>query len=41
MKGKRKLVAASLKTKAQGVADKVLPDSLKAKAHRQMAEPSE
>ena len=35
------LVAGSLKTKAQGLANKVLPDSLKAKAHRQMAEPQE
>src|SRR5215213_6005609 len=41
MKGEDKLVAGSLKTKAQGLANKVLPDSLKAKAHRQMAEPSE
>jgi len=41
MKGERKVVAGSLKTKAQGVANKVLPDSLKAKAHRQMAEPQE
>ncbi|WP_448623607.1 SDR family NAD(P)-dependent oxidoreductase [Geodermatophilus sp. URMC 64] len=41
MKGEQKLVAGSLKTKAQGLANKVLPDSLKAKAHRQMAEPEE
>ena len=41
MKGEAKLVAGSLKTKAQGVANTVLPDSLKAKAHRQMAEPQE
>ena len=41
MKGERKLVAGSLKTKAQGVANRVLPDSLKGKAHRQMAEPQE
>jgi short-subunit dehydrogenase len=41
MKGERKLVAGSLKTKAQGVANSVLPDALKAKAHRQMAEPTE
>ena len=41
MKGERKLVAGSLKTKAQGVANKVLPDSLKGKAHRAMAEPEE
>ena len=41
MKGERKLVAGSLKTKVQGVANSVLPDALKAKAHRQMAEPTE
>jgi short-subunit dehydrogenase len=41
MDGDAKLVAGSLKTKAQGLANKVLPDSLKAKAHRQMAEPQE
>jgi short-subunit dehydrogenase len=39
--GDAKLVAGSLKTKAQGLANKVLPDSLKATAHRQMAEPQE
>jgi short-subunit dehydrogenase len=39
MKGARKTVAGSASTKAQGVADKVLPDALKAKAHRKMAEP--
>jgi short-subunit dehydrogenase len=39
MKGKDKIVAGSLKTKAQGVADAVLPDKAKAAAHRQMAEP--
>jgi uncharacterized protein len=39
MKGESKLVAGSLKTKAQGVANRVLPDALKARAHRQMAEP--
>jgi uncharacterized protein len=41
MKGERKLVAGSLMTKAQGVANRVLPDSLKGKAHRAMAEPKE
>jgi uncharacterized protein len=41
MKGERKLVAGSLKTKAQGLANRVLPDSLKGKAHRAMAEPKE
>ena len=39
MAGERKLVAGSLKTEAQGLANKVLPDSLKAGAHRLMAEP--
>jgi short-subunit dehydrogenase len=39
--GDAKLTAGSLKTKAQGVANKVLPDKLKAVAHRQMAEPEE
>ncbi|MGX4687848.1 SDR family NAD(P)-dependent oxidoreductase [Streptomyces sp. JNUCC 63] len=39
MKGRKKAVTGSLKTKAQGVADKVLPDSAKAAAHRRMAEP--
>jgi short-subunit dehydrogenase len=41
MKGEKKLVAGSLKTKAQGLSNKVLPDSLKGKAHRQMAEPED
>jgi short-subunit dehydrogenase len=40
MKGKEKIVAGSLKTKAQGVANAVLPDKAKAAAHRQMAEPN-
>jgi short-subunit dehydrogenase len=39
MSGDRKIVAGSAKTKAQGVAGKVLPDKLKAAAHRQMAQP--
>ncbi|MFJ5934666.1 SDR family NAD(P)-dependent oxidoreductase [Streptomyces sp. NPDC093071] len=37
--GKDKIVAGSVKTKAQAAANKVLPDSLKAEAHRKMAEP--
>jgi uncharacterized protein len=41
MKGERKLVAGSLMTKAQGVLSGVLPDALKAKGHRKMAEPKE
>ena len=39
MAGDRKIIAGSVTTKAQGVAGKVLPDKLKAAAHRQMAEP--
>ena len=39
MEGKNKIVAGSVMTKAQGVASSVLPDKLKAAAHRQMAEP--
>jgi short-subunit dehydrogenase len=39
MKGERRVVAGSLRTKAQEAADKVLPDAVKAKAHRKMAEP--
>ncbi len=37
--GKDRIVAGSAKTKAQAAADKLLPDSLKAEAHRKMAEP--
>jgi len=39
MKGKDKVVSASLKTKVQGVANAVLPDSAKAATHRLMAKP--
>ncbi|MEV6653677.1 SDR family NAD(P)-dependent oxidoreductase [Streptomyces sp. NPDC051219] len=39
MSERGKVVAGSLKTKAQGVASKVLPDKLKAAAHRRLAEP--
>jgi short-subunit dehydrogenase len=39
MKGEDKVVGGSLKTKAQALANDVLPDRLKSKAHRQMAEP--
>lgn len=39
MGGKNKIIAGSATTKAQGVAGKVLPDKLKAAAHRQMAAP--
>jgi short-subunit dehydrogenase len=41
MDGKNKIVAGSLKTKAQGALDDVLPDKVKAMAHRQMAEPKD
>ncbi|RKS69374.1 short-subunit dehydrogenase [Motilibacter peucedani] len=41
MKGEDKLVAGSLKTKVQGAANNVLPDKLKAAAHRVMAEPKD
>ncbi|MFG2539358.1 SDR family NAD(P)-dependent oxidoreductase [Streptomyces sp. NPDC048511] len=37
--GKDKLVAGSLKTRAQGLTNKVLPDTAKSEAHRKMAEP--
>ena len=39
MKGERKVVSASLRTKAMEAANKVLPDALKAAQHRKMAEP--
>jgi short-subunit dehydrogenase len=39
MAGRDKLVAGSWSTKAQGIANRVLPDKLKAAAHRRMAEP--
>ena len=39
MKDKEKVIAGSAKTKAQGVAGKVLPDKAKAEMHRRMAEP--
>jgi len=39
MDGEDKLVAGSLMTKAQGAMNKVLPDNVKAAAHRKMAEP--
>lgn len=41
MKEKGKIVASSATTRAQGVANKVLPDKLKAVAHRGMAEPQD
>lgn len=39
MAGKPRVVAGSMKTRLQEVANKVLPDRTKAAAHRQMAEP--
>ena len=41
MKGERKVVAGSLLTKVQGVVNAVLPDQVKAAAHRLMAKPRE
>jgi short-subunit dehydrogenase len=41
MDGKNKIVAGSLKTKVQGALNDVLPDKVKAKAHRAMAEPQD
>ena len=39
LKGKEKVVAGSTKTKVQGAASKIMPDSAKAKMHSKMAEP--
>ncbi|WP_062651628.1 SDR family NAD(P)-dependent oxidoreductase [Streptomyces maremycinicus] len=39
MAGRKKAVAGSAKTKAQGLVNRILPDSAKAAAHRRMAEP--
>jgi len=39
MAGKERIVGGSATTKVQEAANKVLPDKLKAAAHRQMAEP--
>ncbi|PAK22853.1 oxidoreductase [Streptomyces sp. alain-838] len=39
MAGETKAVTGSLKTKAQGLAGKVLPDGVKAAIHRRLAEP--
>jgi short-subunit dehydrogenase len=41
MKGEDRVVAASLATKAQELAAKVLPDKLKAQLHRKAAEPED
>jgi short-subunit dehydrogenase len=40
MNGDERVVAASLSTKLQGRGSRFMPDRLKAKAHRKMAEPS-
>ncbi len=39
MDGDDHVVAGSLKNKAQAVAAKVIPDTVKAELHRKMAEP--
>src|SRR4051794_26594427 len=39
LKGKQKVVPGSAKTRVQGAASKILPDSAKAEMHRRMAEP--
>jgi short-subunit dehydrogenase len=39
MRGDQKVVAGSLMTKVQGLANRVVPDSVKAKVHKKMAEP--
>jgi short-subunit dehydrogenase len=41
MAGKNRVVAESLMTKAQELANKITPDSLKAAVHRKMAEPTD
>jgi len=41
MKGKDRVVAASLATKAQELATRVMPDKLKAQAHRTIAKPED
>jgi hypothetical protein len=40
-KGEDRVVAASLATKAQELAAKVLPDKLKAQLHRKAAQPED
>ena len=39
MDGKERAVAGSVSTKLQGRGNRLLPDSVKAEAHRKMAEP--
>jgi uncharacterized protein len=41
MSGRDKVIAGSVKTKVQGVANKILPDKAKAAMHRSMAQPRE
>jgi short-subunit dehydrogenase len=40
MDGREKIVSAGIKTKVQGAAAKVLPDSVKAELHRKQAQPA-
>jgi short-subunit dehydrogenase len=39
MAGEERVIAGSLSTKVQGHASRFIPDKVKAKMHRQMAEP--
>jgi len=39
MAGKDDIIAGSLKTKLQGIASKVLPDTVNAELHRNLSEP--
>ena len=39
MDGDERVVSHSLKTRAQGIGSRVLPDSVKAEMHRRQAEP--
>jgi hypothetical protein len=39
MRGDKKVVSGSLMTKVQGMANRVLPDAVKAKVHKKMAQP--
>jgi hypothetical protein len=39
MAGEERVLAGSLKSKAQGKASRLMPDSAKAEMHRKMAEP--
>jgi uncharacterized protein len=39
MAGKERVISRSMKTKVQGRASRLMPDSAKAKLHEKMAEP--